>query len=240
MMIKQGEKRGKLILIIENEKTISRNDIAPFVNSEYVKIKNVEKLEYGSFKGFLSLEKLILTRVKNIGDEAFCDCKNIVSVGFNEGIKTIGKKAFFGCKSITSLEFPETLTLIGAQCFRGCSSIEKIHFDSDTRELVIGDRAFAMTKEAFRSFCKDKVIDRIDLPPNLNALGNAVFEGKDVKSLEIFAGRRGHAAGAFNSIQCEKLILSYDNGSPFCDSDFYAVPDDDFIWSMVSEEGSNG
>lgn len=239
MMIKQGEKRGKLILIIENERTITRNDVAPFVNSEYVKIKNVEKLEYGSFKCFLSLKKVILTRVKNIGDEAFCDCKNIVSVGFNEGIKTIGKKAFFGCKSIECLEFPETLTFIGAQCFRGCSSVEEIHFNCDTRELVIGDRAFAMTKEAFRSSCKDKVINKISLPPNLNALGNSVFEGKDVEKLEIFAGRRGHSADAFNAIQCEELILSYDNRSPFRDSYFYAVPDSDFIWSMVSEEGNN-
>lgn len=235
MMIEQIEVKGKLVLCIENEKEVTRNDVIQFANSEYLSIKNTETISSGAFTNFTSLTKVIFKKVKRIGTEAFRECVNLEIVGFNE-VNIINQRAFYGCSKIRELIFPSSLTLIDAQAFRGCESLSEINFSYEIKELIIGSKAFAIDNKAGFN---DEIISRVLFPPNLLSLGELVFEGKTIEALDIFVGRRGHSTRAFDSMECKKLALCRTESAPFYEYDFFSVPDADFIWDIVSEEGYN-
>ena len=58
--------------------------------------------------------------VTNIGWYAFCDCANLTSVTFNEGLQTIDLGAFSGCKGLAgqTIILPTTLEEIADEAFR--------------------------------------------------------------------------------------------------------------------------
>jgi hypothetical protein len=61
--------------------------------------------------------------VTRIGDEAFYDCKSLISITIPEGVTSIGNRAFCGCESLISINIPESVTSIGEDAFDGCESL---------------------------------------------------------------------------------------------------------------------
>lgn len=61
-----------------------------------------------------------------IGDSAFEECEDIVSIRLGEGITEIGNSAFRWCDSLESVELPDGLTDIGDMAFYNCVSLESI------------------------------------------------------------------------------------------------------------------
>ena len=69
--------------------------------------------------------------VTNIGDSAFCECDELVSVTLPDGIVRIGSDAFCLCKKLQSLTIPSSVTQIGAYAFAGCANLKQIKFEGD-------------------------------------------------------------------------------------------------------------
>jgi len=72
--------------------------------------------------------------VSAIGEEAFKDCKCLISVTLPErdlfdfdsaGLTEIGEYAFSGCVSLTEIEIPESVSGIGRGAFHSCRSLIK-------------------------------------------------------------------------------------------------------------------
>lgn len=60
--------------------------------------------------------------VTGIGYKAFCDCRNLTSVTFEEGsqLTTIGESAFQNCTGLTSIDIPDGVTTISKYAFYNC------------------------------------------------------------------------------------------------------------------------
>ena len=78
--------------------------------------------------------------VTNIGDYAFFDCENLISVTIPESVTSIGFAAFDGCTSLTSVTIPESVTSIAERAFYGCTSLTTVTIPDSVTS--IGEVAF--------------------------------------------------------------------------------------------------
>ncbi len=76
-----------------------------------------------------------------IGDSAFLDCADLLSVTLPDGVTRIGKYAFSGCGDLQSINLPEGLTSIGEWAFEACGSLQKVNLPDTVTD--IGDYAFS-------------------------------------------------------------------------------------------------
>ena len=86
------------------------------------------------------LSVTIPASVKTIGDYAFDVCYNLASVKFNEGLETIGEGAFELCVSITNIKFPNSLKTIDMGAFFACDGLDFVNIPASVTS--VGDAAF--------------------------------------------------------------------------------------------------
>ncbi len=79
--------------------------------------------------------------VDTIGYDAFTYCNNLLTVAIPEGVTTIGESAFWDCDSLTSITIPNSVTTIGERVFGGCDSLSKFNgkFASEDGKCLIAD-----------------------------------------------------------------------------------------------------
>lgn len=82
-------------------------------------------------------------KVTGIGDTAFSDCDQLVSIELPDEITEIGELAFQRCDQLSSIQLPDGLTKIGAAAFSGCNSLTTVEFPSGLQD--IGNYAFWLT-----------------------------------------------------------------------------------------------
>ncbi|MFW5779823.1 MAG: leucine-rich repeat protein [Bacillota bacterium] len=95
------------------------------------------------------LELIINDRVKDIGNYAFNNCRDLASITIdpgddNENTLTIGEYAFAN-NNITDIVIPERVTIIGKHAFYGSYNLSEIEFSQTEEEaepLIIDDYAF--------------------------------------------------------------------------------------------------
>lgn len=108
--------------------------------------RNVVAIEEDAFQGWASLREVIIapdsrlervaTRafagtaletfsapdsLREIGVQAFANCRNLRTVTLNEGLERIGREAFRD-SGLESVYLPSTLREVGAGCFAGCAN----------------------------------------------------------------------------------------------------------------------
>ena len=66
--------------------------------------------------------------VTEIGERAFKDCTNLVSVKIPDGVTKFGNYAFQGCTSLESVTIPDSVTSLGDYAFDGCTKLKEIQF----------------------------------------------------------------------------------------------------------------
>lgn len=86
--------------------------------------------------------------VTSIGASAFSECKNLVSLVFEEGDAacTIGKAAFHKCRGLVSLTIPARVTLIDNGAFTLCTGLSSVVFsegNEDAEGVSLGTDAFS-------------------------------------------------------------------------------------------------
>ncbi|MCH5155618.1 MAG: leucine-rich repeat protein [Clostridiales bacterium] len=111
-----------------------------------------------------------------IGDYAFGDnqlsisffCSSLATLTFMEGsnVVTIGKYAFSRCP-ITTLKMPDTLGQIKEGAFYGCDKLESVEYAESSKELSVGDLAFANCTS----------FTTVKLPANITEFNDGVFAG---------------------------------------------------------------
>ena len=106
--------------------------------------------------------------VTALGENAFADCSNLVSVTLPQGVRTIGPRAFANCTANASLRrivVPEGVTNIAEQAFAGCTQ---------AGELVLPQTLDTIGASAFAGCAS---VAALNLPTNLTVVGNWAFEG---------------------------------------------------------------
>ena len=115
----------------------------------------------------------VVCDVKSIGNDAFSDCKDLVSISMSNNITSIGESAFAGCKGLTSVTIPHHVTSISNKTFWGCSGLTSIIIPSSV--ISIGDRAF--------SGCSG--LTSVEIPNNVTSIGESAFNSCSLKSVSI-------------------------------------------------------
>lgn len=101
---------------------------------EKAKIAEVAYKEVGTpgyYSGNLTIPDVVnyngITYIVNsIGDYAFRNCKNLISVTISDNVTTIGHDAFEHCTGLTTINIPQNLISIGSWAFADCPSLEKV------------------------------------------------------------------------------------------------------------------
>ena len=114
----------KAVLLEARYKYISNDDIQEI---KYIGEHKIYKIANYAFKSVFSsissnsVKHLVLgNSIVEIGDGAFSDCSNLLTVNFDEdnnSIKKLGARAFYNCTSLRAVFIPKSIKIIGSNCF---------------------------------------------------------------------------------------------------------------------------
>jgi len=119
--------------------------------------------------------------VTSIGNRAFFQCGNLISVSISEGVTSLDMFAFSDCSSLISITLPASLTEIGNAAFRNCTSLTSLSIPEGVS--TIGDYAF--------DYCRN--ITSITIPASVTSIGpNAFYQWTNEQTIYI----QGYASEA--------------------------------------------
>lgn len=118
---------------------------------------------------------VIPAEVTQIGDHAFNNCRNLVSVTIPAGVTNIGTGAFILCTSLRSVNIPSGVSLIPESAFWNCTSLLNVTIPNTVTR--IDSSAFA--------FCD---LVTVTIPPSVTRMGGAVFDSCAGLGAVYFAG----------------------------------------------------
>jgi len=178
--------------------------------------------------------------VQKIGINAFKDCKDIASISLPSSIRTISSGAFKNCDKLKSIYFegeiedwlqidwlysfgngyklyfngelveevtiPQSVTALKYDAFYYCQSLKTVHFHEGL--VKIGGSAFNKTG-------LDKIVN---LPSNLEEIGNYAFFNSNIKGVKIGGKVKSIGEGAFAACySLFSIILDDDIENYGCD-----------------------
>ena len=103
--------------------------------------------------------------VKEIGDYAFANNQDILTLNTGNGVIIIGLESFYNCKNMTSLTIGENVETIFDSAFEGCEKIE---------ELIIPNNVKDIFTYAFKG-CTG--ITNLTIGENVDSIGDYAFSG---------------------------------------------------------------
>jgi len=103
--------------------------------------------------------------VTSIGQEAFADCSNLVSVVIPNGVTSIKWAAFYGCTGLTSIEIPNSVTSIREGVFYGCTGLKSV---------IISNSVTNIGLEVF-SHCTG--LTSVTIPNSVTRIESSAFTG---------------------------------------------------------------
>lgn len=106
----------------------------------------IEEIGNNAFErtGFKSFDLKYCESVKELGPEAFANCKNLEKVSFSDNFKSIGSSCFIDCESLKEVNLNDGLVSIGSRAFKN-TGIEEIIIPSSVKGM--GDGVFKKCKE---------------------------------------------------------------------------------------------
>ena len=149
--------------------------------------------------------------VTRIGDYAFYDCTELMSVEIPEGVTQIGESAFACCQSLESVTIPGSVTEIGEGAFESCDSMMVLELASGLkcvgafafsecvalRELVLPNTVERIERSAFAG---TMALHELVIPGNVQEIGDNAFNGCiQLSSLTLSEGIRVIEEMAFSN-----------------------------------------
>ncbi len=121
--------------------------------------------------------------VKIITRQAFCSCRNLVSVEMHDGVEIIEEDAFYECRSLRGIKLPG-VRVIERNAFWKCNALEDAEF-GDKLE-TIGEWAFRSTALrnikilkvrviAYAAFSRCKHLSEVELSKDLETIERFAF-----------------------------------------------------------------
>ena len=137
------------------------------------------------------LEVVLSKSLKEIGDYAFYNCYNLVSMNIPVGVTSIGKYAFYYCKALTSITLPNSVTSIGISAFYNCHNLTSVTIPNSVTS--IGEYAF------FR--CDALTSINVDVNnPNYCSIDGVLFDKNQTTLIKYPRGKQGASYIIPNSV----------------------------------------
>ena len=189
----------------------------------------------GAFQGNQALQYVYFEHPENsdildvdaIGDYAFADCPNLLSVELPSSLKAIDIYAFKGCKKLymagimtNGMFIPEGVEYIGSHAFEGCESMKILILPNslttledgafygctNLQDVTIGTGLEAIPEDAF-SGCKGLATNGIELPSTIKRIGSSAFDGTYIPSITIPEGVEYIGQNAFLFTKISSLTI---------------------------------
>ena len=140
---------------------------------------------------------IIPNSVTTIGNEAFFQSRNLISVVIPEGVTNIGNSAFSGCSGLTSIVIPNSVVAIGNQAFFACSNLTSV---------IIGDGAISIGDRAFAN-CRN--LTSVTIGKSVKTIGEQAFSScRNLTSITCYALTPPTlSVAAFNGVNKESVSL---------------------------------
>lgn len=134
-----------------------------------------------------------------IGERAFYNCDNLLSVTLSSGITNIGEYAFFACWGLTNIVIPDGVSSIGRYAFGSCSGLKNVTISNSVTSIEWG---------AFSS-CRSLKEFNINNGSNSLWLAGSIFSNTPLETL--YLGRnvtldRSYPSIAFGKIKDLKTV----------------------------------
>lgn len=186
----------------------------------------------GPLNGFIKDEyldqakSLIIKNIRWIKSETFKNCKNVMTVTFDQSgsldVESIGDYAFEGCSSLKTIIIPKYVSEMGSKVFQDCTNLESIRISASVSK--IGSRMFAgcpnlksivveegNEKYDSRENCNAIVetatntlvcgTENSTIPSTITAIGNGAFAETGLKNIVIPEGVTSIELQAFENCQ---------------------------------------
>ena len=108
---------------------------------------------------------IIPDNVTSIGNYAFNNCSDIVSVAIGNNVTSIANNAFQRCTNLTSVIISNSVTSIGGYAFADCTSLTSVTIPNSVTS--IGNNAFADCTS----------LTSVTIPNSVTSIGNNAFQG---------------------------------------------------------------
>ena len=175
----------------------------------------------GKFAGRHDITRVdIPASVSQIGDSAFCGCKNLVIVTFSPTFSGgIGHFAFNGCSAIKSIDLPGSVRAIGGRAFLGCLKLKTVTFPPELKETIrlFGNDVFegreyesplsAYIKEGWEPTGELVAEDLAQYGSVINEDYSQDLNPTDVKTMHFPDTVTDIRFGAFSGMHVERVVL---------------------------------
>ncbi len=118
---------------------------------------------------------------------------NITSVTIEEGVKNIGNNAFYNCRSLTSIKLPNSLITIGYWAFSYCSNLTSISIPSSVTTIGTNTFSYCSSLSSLRvpasvvSFGEQELVSCGNLTSIIVEKGNSRYTSRDLSGNEVNA-----------------------------------------------------
>ncbi|MBR5640360.1 MAG: leucine-rich repeat domain-containing protein [Muribaculaceae bacterium] len=159
-------------------------------------VTSIGNAAFANFHEMLSID--IPSSVTEIGDYAFIECNNIKSVKLPDALARIGKSAFAGCNNLRSVNLPNTLRTIGDNAFYYCD-LNEVTLPSTL--TAIGDATFGWNQK----------LKKVTIPSTVTSIGKNAFLNclglKTVKCMVNVPDSMSLHEDAFSGVDISKATL---------------------------------
>lgn len=154
--------------------------------------------------------------VRAIGRRALEGLWDLEEITLPDSLKEIGEEAFLNCRSLSAVTVPEGVTWIRRECFRGCGSLRSVRLSSRTKIIASGafwDCRSLRTLELPKSlktlgkkvFKGCESLTEIRVPKKVSIIENSTFSGcRSLKEAHLPSGITRIGESAFYG--CSSLV----------------------------------
>ncbi len=172
-----------------------------------------KKLEGYEIDG--SFQVVIEEGITGIGDSAFNNYKDLVSVVIPDGVTEIGYYAFAGCEKLTEVEIPASVIRIGQGAFGGCKNLVLEKFTTKGRtmggdvfsEVTIGEVEISESFELDSTYVFQFAnVEKVSFETGITKIPASALNNCDTIT-EIIIPQSVTEIGNYAFAGCEKLTL---------------------------------
>ena len=155
--------------ITQDGKTYKVTSLADFAlrSSEITSLKigaNLKVIPDNAFKNCKLLVTVEMTdNTTAIGENAFDECVALQSVKMSKGLVSLGRSAFYTDAALTSIELPDGLEKIDEFTFYGCKSLKSVSLGNGVKTIMKN------------SFERCEALESISLPASVETIGVSAF-----------------------------------------------------------------
>jgi hypothetical protein len=126
-------------------------------------VTSIGEFAFGDCTNMMSVS--IPGSVTNIGEYAFVECVSLTNVAIPDSVTSVGDLAFFECSNLTAVAIGDGVTNLGDNTFNFCSSLMTVSLTNGLKIIGEGD------------FFQCLSLTNITIPDSVTCIGTNAFEG---------------------------------------------------------------